>query len=133
MGKEAPPSVRYLTSEATKALGLPFSEAVRVDHMLHVSGNIGILPGTMELVPGGIAAETRQTMENIRSVLERNGSSLNQVIKCTVMMADMHEWSEMNAVYVTYFPDHLPARSAFGTTGLALGARVEIACVATIT
>ena len=105
MGKEIPPSVEYLTSEATKSLGLPFSEAVRVDHMLHVSGNIGILPGTMGLVPGGIAAETKQTMENIRSVLERNGSSLDQVIKCTVMMADMHEWGEMNAVYVTYFPN----------------------------
>jgi enamine deaminase RidA (YjgF/YER057c/UK114 family) len=65
-------------------------------------------------------------------VLEKNGSSLNQVIKCTVMMADMDEWGDMNAVYVTYFPDHLPARSAFGTTGLALGARVEIECVATI-
>jgi reactive intermediate/imine deaminase len=132
MGKGAPPSVEYLTSEAAEALGLPFSEAVRVDRMLYVSGMIGIVPGTMELVPGGIAAETRQTMENIRRVLERNGSSLNQVIKCTVMMADMGEWSEMNAVYITCFPDHLPARSAFGTTGLALGARVEIECVATV-
>ena len=129
---EVPPSVEYLTSEATEALGLPFSEAVRVGHMLHVSGNIGVVPGTMELIPGGIAAETRQTMENIRSVLERNGSSLNQVIKCMVMMADMSVWSEMNAVYVTYFPEHLPARSAFGTSGLALGARVEIECVATV-
>ena len=129
---EAPPSVEYLTSEATEALGRPFSEAVRVGHMLHVSGNIAVVPGTMELIPGGIAAETRQTMENIRSVLERNGSSLNQVIKCTVMMADMSEWSEMSAVYVTYFPEHLPARSAFGTSGLALGARVEIECVATV-
>ena len=132
MEKEAPPSVEYLTSEATKALGLPFSEAVRVDNMLYLSGNIGVLPGTMELAPGGIAAETRQTMENMRNVLERNGSSLNQVIKCTAMMADMSEWSEMNAVYVTYFQDHLPARSAFGTTGLALGARVEIECIAVL-
>ena len=132
MGKELPHSVEYLTSEATEALGLPFSEAVRVGHILHVSGMIGIVPGTMELVPGGIAAETRQTMENIRSVLERNGSLLNHVIKCTVMMADMGEWGDMNAVYITYFPDHLPARSAFGTTGLALGARVEIECIATV-
>ncbi len=88
---EAPPSVEYLTSEAAEALGLPFSEAVRVGHMLYVSGNIGVVPGAMELIPGGIAAETRQTMENIRSLLERNGSSLNHVIKCTVMMADLSE------------------------------------------
>ena len=86
----------------------------------------------MELAPGGIAGETKQTLDNIRGVLERYGSSLNKIIKCAVMMADMNEWGEMNAVYVPYFPDHLPARSAFGTTGLALGARVEIECIATV-
>ena len=124
--------IEYLTSEATKSLNLPFSEAVRVDNMLYLSGMIGIKPDRMELASGGIAGETKQALENIRSVLERYGSSLNQVIKCTVMMADMNEWADMNAVYVPYFPDHLPARSAFGTTGLALGARVEIECIATV-
>ncbi len=71
-------------------------------------------------------------MENIREVLERNGSSMDRIVKCTVMLADIAEWAEMNAVYVTYFPEHRPARSAFGTSGLALGARVEIECLATV-
>jgi enamine deaminase RidA (YjgF/YER057c/UK114 family) len=70
-------------------------------------------------------------MENIRSVLVKNGSSLDKVVKCTVFMADMKEWASMNEVYVTFFdPARRPARSAFGTTGLALDARVEIECLA---
>jgi reactive intermediate/imine deaminase len=84
------------------------------------------------VVPGGIEAETRQTMENIKTVLTAVGSGMDRVVKCTVMMADMAEWDRMNAVYATYFvPDRLPARSAFGSTALALGARVEIECIAT--
>jgi enamine deaminase RidA (YjgF/YER057c/UK114 family) len=71
-------------------------------------------------------------MENIRDVLERSGSSLDRVVKCTVMMADMKEWPAMNEVYVTYFPRNRPARSALGANGLALGARVEIECIATV-
>jgi enamine deaminase RidA (YjgF/YER057c/UK114 family) len=71
-------------------------------------------------------------MENIRDVLTRSGSSLDHVVKCTAMLADMREWDAMNAVYATYFPGHKPARSAFGATGLALGARVEIECWATV-
>ena len=84
------------------------------------------------LVPGGIKAETRQALENIRTVLERHGSSLDRVIKCTAMLADMQEWAAMNEVYVTFFPKHLPARSAFGTTGLAFNARMELECIATV-
>ena len=123
----ADPNVAYLTSDDMP--GLPFSEAVRVDRMLYLSGQIG-LDRTGALVAGGIAAETRQTMENIRRVLERHGSSLDHVVKCTVMLADIAEWGAMNEVYRAYFPAHLPARSAFGTSGLALGARVEIECCA---
>jgi reactive intermediate/imine deaminase len=122
--------IEYLTTERMK--GLPFSEAVRVGEMLYLSGWVGV-DENMKLVPGGIAAETRQTMENIRATLESFGSSLDQVVKVTVMMADMAEWSEMNKVYVTFFsPGHLPARSAFGTSGLVFGARVEIECVAVV-
>lgn len=110
---------------------LPFSEAVRVGDMLYLAGQIGI-DATGTLVAGGIAAETRQTMENIRATLERYGSSLDRVVKATVMLADMAEWAEMNKVYVIYFEEHLPARSAFGATGLALGARVEIECIAVL-
>jgi 2-iminobutanoate/2-iminopropanoate deaminase len=127
MNSQTEPDVEYLTSEGRK--GLPFSEAVRVGRTLYLSGQIGV-DASLKLVPGGIAAETRQTMENIKATLERHGSSLDRIVKVTVMLADIGEWSEMNRVYVTYFPDHLPARSALGTSGLVLGARVEIECLA---
>jgi 2-iminobutanoate/2-iminopropanoate deaminase len=120
---------QFLTSDRMK--GLPFSEAVRVGDMLYLSGQLGI-DESRKIVPGGIGPETRQTMENIKATLERHGSSLDLVIKATVMMADMKEWPEMNKIYVTYFSNHLPARSAFGATGLALGARVEIECIALV-
>ncbi len=110
---------------------LPFSAAVRVGDMLYLSGQIGT-DSTGKLVAGGIAPETRQTMENIRAVVERNGSSMERVVKCLVMLRDMDEWGAMNQVYVTYFPGHLPARSAMGASGLALGARVEIECLAAL-
>jgi len=84
------------------------------------------------LVPGGIAAETKQTMENIKSTLEKYGSSLDHVVKVTCMLADMSEWASMNEVYTAYFSRHLPARSALGANGLALGARVEIECIAVL-
>ena len=125
-------SVEYLSSESTRELNLPFSEAVRVGNMLYLSGQIGIDDKTNALAEGGISAETKQTMENIKNTLMKNGSSLERVVKCTVMMADIREWAEMNKVYVTYFTKNLPARSAFGTSGLALGARVEIECFATV-
>ncbi|RPH98354.1 MAG: RidA family protein [Lysobacterales bacterium] len=112
------------------ALQMPFSDAVRVGDMLYLSGKIGNLPGTSELAPGGIQGETRQTMENIKASLEKYGSSLDEVVKCTVFLADMAEWGAMNEVYVTYFPGNKPARSALGASGLALGARVEIECLA---
>lgn len=107
----------------------PFSEAVRVGNMLYLSGQVG-LDSSGKLVPGGIAAETRQAMENVRAVLERYGSSMERIVKCTVMLADIREWEEMNKVYVTFFGDKFPARSALGVNGLALLARVEIECIA---
>ena len=121
--------VHYLTSDRMK--DLPFSEAVRVGNMLYLSGQIGV-DSSMKLVPGGIAAETRQVMENIKTTLERYGSSLDHVIKVTVMLADISEWGEMNTVYVQFFSKHLPARSALGANGLALEARVEIECTAVL-
>ncbi len=121
--------VEYLASEGMK--GLPFSEAVRVGNMLFLSGQLG-RDSSGKMAEGGIVAETRQTLENIKSTLERYGSSLDHVIKVTVMLADMAEWEAMNQVYVTYFRQHLPARSALGANGLALGARVEIECIAVL-
>ena len=111
---------------------LPFSAAVRVGNMLYLSGQMGTNDKGNQLVPGGIEAETRRTLANMKAILERHGSSLDRVVKCTVMMADMSEWPAMNAVYVQHFPLHLPARSAFGASGLALGGRVEIECIATV-
>jgi reactive intermediate/imine deaminase len=123
--------VEYLDAPGTEDLGLPFSSAVRVDNMLYLSGAIGNAPGTFNLVPGGIEAETRQTMDNIKATLEQFGSSADRVVKCTVFLADMNEWAAMNDVYRTYFRN-APARSALGASGLALGARVEIECIATV-
>ena len=113
-------------------LKLPFPDAVRVGDMLYLSGQIGNLPGTLQLAEGGIAGETRQTMENIKASLERHGSSLGEVVKCTVFLADIAEWGAMNEVYRSYFPVDPPARSALGASGLALGARVEIECIAAL-
>lgn len=109
--------------------GLPFSEAVRVGNMLYLSGQLGT-DSRGRLVPGGIRAETRQALINIEAALERQGFTLDQVVKCTVMLADMGEWAAMNQVYVTFFRSGRPARSAFGTSGLALGARLELECMA---
>jgi len=110
--------------------GLPFSPAIRVGNLLFLSGQIGVLPGTRQLAPGGIAAETRQALENIRRVLEASGSSLARAVRCTVFLADIAEYQAMNEVYATYWPTDPPARSTVAGSGLALGARVEIECTA---
>lgn len=111
--------------------GLPFSPAIRVGNVIYLSGQLGNRIGTRELVPGGISPEARQTMENIRTVLEAAGSSLDRVFKCTVFLADIADYPAMNAVYASYFPNNPPARSTVAGSGLALGARVEIECMAT--
>ncbi|HXV86577.1 MAG TPA: Rid family detoxifying hydrolase, partial [Gemmatimonadales bacterium] len=110
--------------------GLPFSPAVRAGNVLYLSGQIGNRPGTTELVPGGIGPETRQALENIRAVLAHAGSSLERVFKCTVFLRDIAEFAAMNEVYRTFFPSDPPARSTVAGSGLALGARVEIECLA---
>jgi 2-iminobutanoate/2-iminopropanoate deaminase len=111
--------------------GLPFSPAIRVGNVIYLSGQLGNRIGTRELVPGGITPEARQTMENIRTVLDAAGSSLDRVFKCTVFLADIADYPAMNAVYASYFPNNPPARSTVAGSGLALGARVEIECMAT--
>jgi 2-iminobutanoate/2-iminopropanoate deaminase len=107
----------------------PFSDAVRVGRMIYVSGQLGT-DATGHLVPGGIQPETRQALENIKHILETNGSSLDNVVKCTAYLADISEWPAMNQIYVTYFTHHLPARSAFATNGLVMGGRIELECSA---
>jgi reactive intermediate/imine deaminase len=120
----------YIETEEFSKMGYPFCEAVRYGGILYLSGQIGDTGNSDQLVEGGITEQTRQTMLNIKRVLEENGSSLDQVIKCTCMLADIKDWAEMSKAYVEFFPNHKPARSAFGTTGLALGALVEIECMA---
>jgi 2-iminobutanoate/2-iminopropanoate deaminase len=126
----ASPVIEFLTSPSAALKALPFSEAVRVGDFLFLSGQIGTAPDTAAIVPGGIAAEAKQTMENIKATLERHGASMDKVVKCTVFLADMKEWPAFNEVYRPFFPAHFPARSALGANGLALGARVEVECIA---
>ena len=123
--------VTWLKASGTEEMDLPYSAAVRVDNMLYLSGALGIVPGTRALAEGGIAGETRQTLENISTTLQNSGSSMENVVKCTVFLADIGEWGEMNEVYKTFFPNK-PARSAVGVSGIGLDARVEIECIAVI-
>jgi len=120
--------IKFLSNDAYREAGFPFSEAVEVDGWLILSGVIGTKPGTTELVGGGIEAESHAVMTNIKTTLERHGASMERVVKCTVMIDDMAEWPAFNIVYKSYFTDNYPARSAFGADGLALGAKVEVEC-----
>jgi len=115
-----------------KVVPFPFSKAVRVGDMLYLSGEIALIPGTRTMVAGGIGPQTRQVMDNIKATLEANGSDMDHVVKCLVMLADMNEWDAMNEVYRTYFTKKFPARSAFGANGLAKGALLEIECMAEV-
>ncbi len=123
-------AVEFLNSSEALPAGLPFSDAVRVGNTLYLSGQVGVMPGKMELVSGGMAAESRQALGNIRTVLEANNYAMSDVVKCTVMLADMSQWGAFNEVYKSFFTRPYPARSAFGASGLALGAQVEIECIA---
>ena len=126
----ARPAVEYFADP--RGGNLPFSDSVRAGDLLLLSGELGTVPGSLDLAPGGIGPEARQTMENIKAKLARRGATLDNVVKCMVFLADMKEWAAFNEVYRTYFTKHLPARSAFGATGLALGARVEVECIAVL-
>lgn len=123
--------VEHLNSAEFLKTGLPFSEIVRVGDMLYLSGQMGTAPGTLGLVEGGLVAEARQALQNVQRALEAHGYSLRNVVKCTVMLADMADWPAFNAVYREFFTAPYPARSAFGASGLALGGRLEIDVTAT--
>jgi 2-iminobutanoate/2-iminopropanoate deaminase len=110
----------------------PYSPGIRAGDLLFLSGTTGVRPGTRELVPGGIAAETRQALENVRATLRAAGYELRDVVKCTVFLADIRDYDAMNVVYAGFFPADPPARSALGVAGLPLGARVEIECLAAV-
>lgn len=122
--------MQHYQSDNTKKMNLPFSDAVIVGDMIYLSGNLGNVPGTFQLVEGGIRAEAKQTMENIKAVLAANGATMDDIVKCQVFIADIKEWGIFNEEYVKFFPNKRPARSALGANGLALGARVEVECMA---
>ena len=126
------PKVEFINSENAKAANYPFSQAVQVDHTLYLSGQIGTDPQTGKLVEGGIEKESRQTMQNIKDLLVEHGHSMSDVVKCTVMLADIKEWPAFNGVYRGFFDNRFPARSAFAGSGLAMGARVEVECMAIV-
>jgi reactive intermediate/imine deaminase len=109
-----------------------FSSAVRTGDLLFLSGQIGALPGVTppRVIGGGVQAETRQTMENVIAVLDAVGLGVGDLVKCTVFLADIDDYAAVNEVYATFFPSEPPARSAVAGSGLALGALVEIECIA---
>ncbi|MEO5824597.1 MAG: RidA family protein [Gemmatimonadales bacterium] len=117
------------TSDAPQAIG-PYSQAVRNGSMLYTAGQIALDPATMEIVAGGITAETEQVMRNLAAVLREAGLGLEHVLKTTVFLADMQEFAAMNEVYARHFGDHRPARSTVSVLGLPKGVRVEIDLVA---
>jgi 2-iminobutanoate/2-iminopropanoate deaminase len=119
----------FLNSPEAAARNWPFSQAVRAGDFLFLAGQIGT-DASGKVVAGGIVPESRQMLENIKAVLEENGASLRDVVKCTVFLADMAEWSTFNGVYTQFFTKPYPARSAFGANGLALNSRVEVECIA---
>lgn len=123
------PAVERIGKPMLRGRPLPFSDAVRVGDLLFMSGQVGLRSdGTL---PDGVVAQARQTMDNIGGVLKAQGLGWGDVVKCTVMLDNIADWPAFNAVYVTYFPDgRFPARSAFGADGLALGALLELECIA---
>ncbi|WP_155265142.1 RidA family protein [Sphingomonas segetis] len=123
------PAVEHLGRPALNGQPLPFSDAVRVGDVLYLSGQLGI--GADGKLPEGIEAQTKQTLDNIGAVLKRAGLSHADVFHCTAFLADMKDWPAFNKAYVPYFPaGKMPARSAFGANGLALGALLELECQA---
>jgi len=125
-----PKSKKVITSEkAPRAIG-PYSIAIQVENLVYTAGQIGLDPAKGELVPGGVEAETRQVLTNLKNVLEAAGTSLDGVIKTTVFLKDMADFAKMNAIYAEFFTQNPPARSTVAVAGLPKGASVEIEVVA---
>ena len=117
------------TEKAPKAIG-PYSQAIRTENLVFTAGQLGLDPVTMELVPDGIEAQTRQALTNLKHVLETADSGLNYVVKTTVFLQDMRDFANMNAVYTEFFPENPPARSTVQVAALPKDGLVEIECVA---
>ena len=122
---------RIQTENAPAAIG-PYSQAIKAGGFVFVSGQISIDPKTGQFIAGGIAEQTERVLKNLGAVLEAAGSSLNQVVKTTVFLADMKEFTEMNDVYAKFFSGAPPARATVAAAGLPRDARVEIEAVALV-
>ena len=122
--------IEFINSQDNIDKEYPFSEATIVNGIIYLSGEIGTLPDG-SLITGGIVQETRQTLTNIKKKLEKIGGSMDDIFKCTCMLSEIKDWPLMSQEYKKFFnPDKLPARSAFAGSGLALGAKLEIECMA---
>ncbi len=119
------------SAKAPAAIG-PYSQAVKVGNTLYMSGCLGMDPATGGLVSGGIAAEARQALTNIGSILEEAGYKYEHVVKASVFLADINDFSALNAVYGEFFKSNCPARSTYQVAALPKGGRVEIECVAVL-
>ncbi len=117
------------TDKAPKAIG-PYSQAVRTDALVYTAGQVGLDPATGELVEGGIEAQTRQALANLKNVLEVADSGLNFAVKTTVFLKDMSDFAKMNAIYSEFFAENPPARSTVAVAALPKGALVEVECIA---
>ena len=120
----------FMSSDDPARRDLPFSDAVRVGDLMFLSGQIGLDSATGKVVPGGIKAEARQALTQIKDILTRHGASMSDVVKCTAFLADIAEWPAFNEVYGEFFKKPFPARSALAASGLARNARVEVECIA---
>jgi reactive intermediate/imine deaminase len=133
--REPPPGgggPSYHTLPERAGLNVPYSDAVRSGNLLFLAGTIGAAASSREVVAGGVVAETRQALDNIKTNLEAHGSSLDRVVKCSVFLADIADFERMNGVYREYFPANKPARTTIGVAALPMSARVEIECVAAV-
>ena len=132
VSNDSTPHKEVITAKgAPKAIG-PYSVGIRAIPWVFCSGQAGLDPNTGELVPGGIEAETRQTILNLKNVLESAGSSLSLVVKTTVFLRDIADFARMNAVYAEYFNEKPPARSTIQAAALPKGAAVEIEAIAIV-
>ena len=119
------------TPKAPAAIG-PYSQAIRVGNLIYTSGQIPINPATGQFVEGGIKEQTRQSLTNVKAILEEAGTSMANVVKTTVFMADMNDFADMNTVYAEFFTEPFPARSAVAVKTLPKGALVEIEVIAEV-
>jgi 2-iminobutanoate/2-iminopropanoate deaminase len=127
-----PSKSAIVTNRAPKAIG-PYSAGIKTEQFIFTAGQLGILPETGNLIDGGIENETRQSLQNIQNILEAAGTNLSLVVKTTVFLRDMNDFSRMNSIYAEFFAENPPARSTIQVAALPKGAAVEIETIALVT